>query len=195
MSNDLSRYISNVMQLKNGQHLLLRKPKIEDAKEIIEYLNLIGGESDNLLFGNGEFLFSVEQEAEYIKNITNDANTLMILGIINDTIVSCASISCLARKRIAHNSEVVISVKKDYWRNGIGNAVMKELVKVAKEHDTIKTISLGVNANNKNAITMYEKFGFEKVGMHKDYFNINGIYVDELLMDLNIAHEKISTNN
>ena len=143
-----------------------------------------GGESDNLLFGKDQFKFTVEQEMEYIINSSNDANTLMILGIINDNIVSCANISRPAQKRIAHNTEIAISVKKDFWRNGIGNAVMKELIRVAKEHDTIKTISLGVNANNKNAITMYEKYGFKKVGIHKDYFNLNGNYNDEILMDL-----------
>ena len=186
MSTDLSSYILKKIQLKNGQQLILRKPIIEDAERIIEYLNLIGGESENLLFGKDEFHFTVEQEMEYIKNISNDTNTLMILGIINNNIVSCANISSSSRKRIAHNSEVAISVKKDYWRNGIGNAVMEELIRLAKEHDTIKNISLGVNRSNKNAIIMYEKFGFRKVGVHNDYFYVNGNYDDEILMDLYI---------
>jgi RimJ/RimL family protein N-acetyltransferase len=186
MSADLSRYILKEIQLKNGQQLILRKPIMEDAEKMVEYLNLIGGESENLLFGKDEFNFTVEQEIEYIKSMSDDANTLMILGIINNSIVSCANISIPGRERIAHNSEVAISVKKDYWRNGIGNVVMEELIRVAKEHDIIKNISLGVNASNKNAITMYEKFGFEKVGVHKNYFNVNGNYDDEILMDLYI---------
>lgn len=33
---------------------------------------------------------------------------------------------------------------------------------------------------------MYEKSGFEKIGKHKDFFNINGDYDDEILMDLYI---------
>jgi len=186
MSTDLSRYITNEIELKNGQHLILRKPNTEDAEKIIEYLNLVGGESDNLLFGKDKFRFNVVQEIEYIKNISNNPNTLMILGVIDSNIVGCASISRSGIERIDHNSEVAISVKKDYWRNGIGNAIMEELIRVVKEQDTIKNIGLGVNANNKNAISMYEKLGFVKVGVHKDYFNINGNYVDEILMDLYI---------
>ena len=186
MSTDLSRYISSEIHLKNGQILILRKPKTEDAEKLIQYLNLVGGESDNLLFGKDQFKFTVEQEMEYIINSSNDANTLMILGVIDSNIVGCASISRSGIERINHNSEVAISVKKDYWRNGIENAIMEELIRVVKEQDTIKNIGLGVNANNKNAITMYEKLGFVKVGVHKDYFNINGNYVDEILMDLYI---------
>lgn len=64
---------------------------------------------------------------------------------------------------------------------------MEELIKFAKEHDGVKNICLGVKASNKNAITMYEKFGFKKVGVHKNYFNINGNFDDEILMDLSIT--------
>ena len=54
--------------LKSGETLILREPDAEDAEAIIEYLNIIGGETDNLLFGRGELNLTVEQEAEYIKS-------------------------------------------------------------------------------------------------------------------------------
>jgi len=186
MSRDLSRYTLKEIQLKDGQQLILRRPIIEDAERMIKYLNIIGGESENLLFGKDEFHLTIEQEVEHIKSISNDANTLMILGIIENDIVSVAQINTSNRKRIAHNSEVSISVKKVYWQNGIGSAVMEEIIRFAKEHSTIKNVSLGVKASNKNAITLYEKYNFKRVGVHKDYFNINGIYDDEILMELYI---------
>lgn len=170
--------------LKNDELLILREPTESDAKDMIDYLNTVGGESDNLLFGKGEFHLTVEQEMAYLKKVRNDPNMRMILGLINNTIVSISEIRALSRKRIAHNSEIAISVKKDYWRNGIGSAVMEELIRFAKEHENIKNISLGVRASNENAIRLYEKFGFVKVGVHKDYFYINGIYDDEWIMDL-----------
>ena len=182
----LSKHILKEIKLNNGQQLILRKPVVEDAKRMVEYLNIVGGESDNLLFGKDEFRLTVEQEMKYIENISNDANILIILGIINDNIVSVAQISSPNRKRIAHNSDVSISVKKEYWGNGIGSAVMEELIRFAREHDKIKNISLGVKASNHRAIAMYEKFGFKKVGLHKDYFNVEGNFDDEILMDLYI---------
>ncbi|WP_461612884.1 GNAT family N-acetyltransferase [Clostridium sp. Marseille-QA1073] len=186
MNTDLLNYILKKIQLKNDQELVLRKPMIEDAERMIEYINTVGGESDNLLFGKDEFHLTVEQEREHIKNINNASNSLMILGIIDNNIVSIAQITSSNRKRIAHNSEVSISVKKDYWRNGIGSAVMEEIIKFAKESGRIKNISLGVRASNIKAIKMYEKLGFVKVGLHKNYFNINGNFDDEILMDLYI---------
>jgi len=61
---------------------------------------------------------------------------------------------------------------------------MGELINHAKLTGTTKNISLGVRDGNSNAIKLYEKFGFEKVGIHKDYFNVDGTYYDEILMDL-----------
>lgn len=174
------------IQLKNGQILKLRNPVANDAEKMIEYLNTVGGESDNLLFGKGEFHFTVEQEVEYINRINNDTNTFMILGIINNSIVSVAQISSPSIKRISHNSELAISVRKDYWGVGIGSALMEELIQFAKQHSIIKNISLGVNASNGNAIRLYEKYGFVKVGVHKNNFYVNDSYDDEILMDLYI---------
>ena len=110
----------------------------------------------------------------------------MIIGLINNEIVSVAQISSPSRKRIAHNSEIAISVKKKYWSIGVGSAVIRELIKFAKDSGVTKNIILGVNATNEKAIKLYEKFGFKKVGIHKNYFNINGKYYDEIIMDLYI---------
>lgn len=178
--------ILKIIKLKSGKELLLRRPKEEDAEAMIEYLNIVGGESDNLLFGKNEFRLTLEQEREHIRNINENNNALMILGIIDNQIVSVSQVSAPNRKRIAHNSELAISVKKEYWDMGIGTAVMEALIDFARNHNTIKTISLGVKASNKKAQHLYEKLGFEKVGVHRNFFNIDGNYDDEILMDLYI---------
>jgi len=178
--------ILNQIQIKNGLQLELRQPVVEDAEKMIEYLNKVGGESDNLLFGKDEFHLTIQEEAAYIESINSNPNTLMILGTIEDSIVSVAQISTSARKRIAHNSEIAISVKKEYWKSGVGTAVMNELIKFAKESEVILNVSLGVRAGNRHAIRLYENCGFETVGVHKDYFYIDGVYYDEILMDLRV---------
>lgn len=186
MGIENSNNIINSVNLKDGKNLILRKPLVNDAENIIKYLNTVGGESNNLLFGKGEFHLTVEQEKAYIEGINQSSNSFMLLGTINDEIVSIAQISASNRKRICHNSEIAISVRKNYWNIGVGSAVMEELIKFAKDKKSIKTISLGVRESNNNAIKLYEKYGFKKIGLHKNYFNIEGTYYDEILMDLYI---------
>jgi len=182
MENNILREII----LKTGEKLILRQPTEDDAGAMIEYLNQVGGESDNLLFGKDEFYMTVEQEKEFIRKLRQNPNSIMILGLIDNSIVSVSQIGCLSKKRIAHNCELAISVRKQHWNKGIGSAVMEELIRFAKNHDRIKNVHLGVRASNSRAIGLYEKFGFVKVGVHKDYFNINGTYDDLILMDLNL---------
>ena len=179
-------HISHEVQVKDGRILILRSPVIEDAEKMIDYMNAIGGESDNLLRGPNEFELTKEQETDRIIKDNNDPNTYMIIGTINGHIASVAQIQSSDRKRIAHNAELAISVKKEYWRCGVGTAVMQELINHAKELGTIRNISLGVKAGNANAMKLYEKFGFERTGIHRDFFNVNGVYDDEILMDLHI---------
>ena len=64
-------FVLKEVKLKNGQVLILRKPTVDYAEKMVNYLNIVGGESDNLLFGKNEFHLSVEQEKEYIKNLSN----------------------------------------------------------------------------------------------------------------------------
>ena len=48
--------------MKNGGRLLLREAQGTDAGAVLAYLNRVGGESDNLLFGKDGFPLPVERE-------------------------------------------------------------------------------------------------------------------------------------
>lgn len=61
---------------------------------------------------------------------------------------------------------------------------MKELIKFARLHNVIRNVYLDVKTSNVSSSDLYEKIGFEKDGVHKNYFKVNGIFDYGLLMDL-----------
>ena len=63
-----------------------------------------------------------------------------------------------------------IVVKKAYRNKKIGSLLLDSLVKLSKEL-SIKSITLEVNEKNLVAFHLYEKFGFKKVGIRKNYYN------------------------
>ena len=63
-----------------------------------------------------------------------------------------------------------IVVKKDKRHQGIGQKLLQELFKLAKEIGLVK-INLEVNINNTSAINLYEKFGFKSIGRRPKYYN------------------------
>lgn len=52
-----------IRELKNGQIMMIREATKEDSSNIITYLNEVAGETDYLSFGQGEFAFSIAEEA------------------------------------------------------------------------------------------------------------------------------------
>ena len=172
------------MILKNGMELIISRTKKEDAREIVEFLNIIGGESDNLTFGKNEFHMSVEDEEKYLEEVENSKTTAFFIGRIDGKIVCSCSLISPKRERLAHQATLGISVKKEYWNMGIATELMKVMIDFAKSNGQTEIIHLGVRADNHSAIHLYKKMGFEEIGRYKNFFKVNGEYFDDVLMNL-----------
>ena len=62
--------------------------------------------------------------------------------------------------------------------------VLNHLILYAKEH-AVQQIFLEVNVENHPAISLYEKMGFQKTGVRKNYYKMkDGSYKDALLYTL-----------
>ncbi|MEG0904332.1 MAG: GNAT family N-acetyltransferase [Lachnospiraceae bacterium] len=171
-------------KLKNDFDLYIEKAKRSDARQIIEYLNMVGGESDNLLFGLNGFHMSVEQEEIFIDNLSNSKTSALFVGKISEEIVCIGSILAPQKTRIAHQADLAVSVKKKYWNIGIGSALIIKMINFAKENGQTEILHLGVKSDNINAIKLYQKMGFVEIGKHNKFFKINNKFFDEILMDL-----------
>ncbi len=62
-----------------------------------------------------------------------------------------------------------IVVKKDCRNQQIGSFLLQYLFSYSKNHD-ITSIMLEVNEKNFSAISLYKKFGFEQIGIRKNYY-------------------------
>ncbi len=62
-----------------------------------------------------------------------------------------------------------VAVGPDYRRQGIADALIDRLCELCTAH-ALAFVSLEVRAGNVPAIALYEKHGFEKVGLRKNYY-------------------------
>lgn len=62
-----------------------------------------------------------------------------------------------------------VAVFSEFRRNGVGNALVEFLVNEMKAEKAM-FVTLEVRKSNRNAISLYEKCGFEKVGERKDFY-------------------------
>ena len=172
------------MQLKNRKNLLIRKANKADAAELIAYLNTVGGESDNLLFGANEFNMTIEQEESYIESLEDSSTSALLVGTVDGKIVCVGSLSAPTRERIAHQGNLGMSVLKEFWGLGAGTQLMGALIDFAKNGKKLEVIHLQVRADNERAIALYKKMGFKEIGVYPKYTKINGEYFDDILMNL-----------
>lgn len=166
-----------------NNNLVIRYADKNDAENILDYLKIVGSESENLLFGAEGVPFTRMQEEKFITDINASKKSCMIVGCVDEMIVGVASIQGAERERISHRAEIAISVLKAYWGSGVGTMLLEQLIHFAKSKD-IEIISLEVKSDNERAIRLYEKFGFSKFGTYKKFFKINGRYHDADFMNL-----------
>lgn len=180
----MSEWEPKTYVLKNGQTLLLREAVPDDAPKVLAYLNRVGGESDNLLFGKDGFPMPVERERAFLESQRKEEKSIMLAGFVGEEVVSISSVNALtSRKRVAHRAGVAISVGKPYWNQGVGRRAMETLIQFAKNCG-LEVLQLEVRADNAPAIALYEKVGFEKMGLYKKFMKVDGRDFDAWYMNL-----------
>ena len=150
--------------------IIIEKATPADAANILEYLKQIGGETDNLTFGTEGLPFSVEAEAAYIAQLENSHDEIMLVAKDHGKIIGNASLNRLPR-RMRHRGDFSVSVLKAYWNQGVGTQLLREILTFAKEN-AFEMIDLQVRSDNLQAIHLYKKFGFQKIGTHPAFFKI-----------------------
>ena len=110
--------------LRNQQTLELRIAQPADAKCVLTYIEQVSGESTFLTFGPGEFSMTEAQEADYFRLSQQRPNWVYLLGFVDGDLVTTANITASDRSRLQHCGVLGMSVKRAFWGNGIGGAVL-----------------------------------------------------------------------
>ena len=76
---------------------------------------------------------------------------------------------------------VNVFVKEEFRNKGIGSALLKELIDLAKNM-SLKNITLEVNVLNDAAIKLYKKFNFTVVSIRRGYYKGIDGYLMELIL-------------
>ena len=160
---------------------IIREAAPDDAEKMISYLNRVGGESDNLLHGENEFKVPVEGVKRKLAMSKDSENSLVLIALDNEEIIARAELEGYYPARIRHRAKFSISVRKDYWNQGIGSEMIKRIFEQA-EMMKLKVIELEVISDNVRAINLYHKMGFTDIGIYKDFFYVNGIFKDAVVM-------------
>ena len=146
------------------------RAQAEDAAALLEYLKIIGGETDNLSFGPEGVPLDEQAEREYLSMQAESRDCIQLLAKVNGEIIGTASLN---RKcgRMSHRAEFGISLKKTWWGCGAATVLAQGVLDFAREAG-IEQVNLEVRSDNKRAIALYEKLGFRKLCTFPGFFKI-----------------------
>jgi RimJ/RimL family protein N-acetyltransferase len=128
-----------------------------------------------------EFIVPVEGVKRKLAMSKDPENSIVLIALENEEIIARAEIEGYYAARIRHRAKFSISVRKLYWNQGIGTEMIKRIFEQARKMN-IRIIELEVITDNAGAIALYHKMGFIDIGTYKNYFYVNGMFKDAVVM-------------
>ena len=171
-----------VFTAKNGEKVVFRPEQSGDTEMLWEMFSTLSEESASNLIPP----FTRERVESWTNNINYD-EVLTIVAVVEEKskqrIIGSASLKFNQQEALKHKTELGITVYDDYQNMGIGTALLKHLIGIARMKKLNK-IYLQVSTTNDRAINLYKKAGFKIEGKLRRESYINGKYRDEYRMAL-----------
>ena len=159
--------------LKDGRHGVLSAPGPADAGELLAFLQDIARETDfTLAYPEERQTMTQAQEAAFLAAKRADPNALFLICRVEGALAGNCEISFGGKIKTAHRGTVAIALRQAFWGQGIGTAMFRELIALARRRPGVLQLELSFMEGNRRAQALYEKMGFRLVGVQPDAFRL-----------------------
>ena len=162
-------FAEKTILLKDGRTAILRSPKTEEAAEMLVFHQTICSETDFVLRNAEECTETVEQEAAFLDGLNQSATNMMIVCEIDGEIAGNCHLGILKRQKVCHRGNVAIGLLRKYWNLGIGTALFREMIAVARANG-VTQLELEFIEGNERGRALYEKMGFRVFAERPDAY-------------------------
>lgn len=166
--------------LKNGIEIVLRSAIPSDSKNILRHLRITHTESYKNLNQSPTYWanFSVSDEEKILADFEISPSKFMLVALHDDLIVGGLGLWGYQAEFTQRSASFGMSIQNKFCGSGLGTEMMSSMLVQAKKMG-LHRIDLTVRTYNIAGIKLYEKLGFERVGLIKDAAFIDGEYVNE----------------
>lgn len=171
--------------LKNGETVLIRSVSAQDAQNMLDHLIISHEESYMNMNQKSDYWRSVslEKEKEILQSFDERNNKIMLVATSEQRIIAGLGLVGSEGQFHRYNASLGMSLQKTYWNLGLGTHLMRLAIEQARIMG-FHRIELSVRTYNESAIHLYEKFGFERVGLLKEVAKIDDQFVNEYTYQL-----------
>lgn len=104
-----------------------------------------------------------------------------------DRLVATANVVSYDIPAEFHRVSLGMSVLRGHRRQGLGSALLEEIIAWCRDQPGIDWLDLGVFGDNAPAIALYRKCGFRETGRVPDRYRMDGNRVEDISMSLSVA--------
>ena len=150
--------------LRDGRKCVLRNGEEKDAAAVLDCFNLTHEETDFLLSYPDENRLDSDAEKKFLQEKRESADEIEIIAEVGGKIAGMAGFEKVGSAfKVRQRATLGICIAREYWRLGIGKALVRACVQCAKKAG-YKQLELDVVAENTAALRLYERAGFVEFG-------------------------------
>lgn len=170
--------------LKDGRKALIRSPRDEDIQGVLDYLYISAGETEFILRYPEECgKYTYEGEKALFDRINAADNEAMLVCLVEGKVAGNCQIMWSKGLKTRHRAAVAVALLKEYWNQGIGTRLFREMIRIAEGNPNILQMELEFVEGNARARALYEKMGFRIVGVQPNAIRLkDGTLLNEYSM-------------
>ena len=178
--------------LKDGRKALIRSPKEEDIRGMLDYLYQSACETEFIMRYPEECgKYTVEGEKVLFERVNAADSEAMLVCLVDGKAPGNSQIVWKNAIKVRHRASVAIAVLKDYWNQGIGTRLFQEMIRIAEEDGKILQMELEFIEGNVRARALYEKMGFRITGVRPNAVRLkDGTMLNEYAMIRDMDRKK-----
>jgi putative acetyltransferase len=124
----------------------------------------------------------VSVDARQKRHLALGPHDRMLAAFMDGRMIGMAGLHGLDNRRRAHCASIGLAVHDAYTGQGAGRALLTAMLELADRWLNYTRVELTVWADNARAIALYEKAGFEREGIFRNYAFRDGAYTDAVTM-------------
>jgi len=165
-------------ELRDGRKCLIRRMMEDDQPQVIACIDSVAGER---VFIASEGITDPARFRRHFWEPVLAGNYVSLVAEVDGKVVGDSTLQIGTPSKRKHTAYIGTLLIKGFRGLGIGTAMMKNAIAIAREKG-VEKLYLSAFSSNTRAIDFYKKCGFEVEAVLKKQFLIDGRYVDEVYM-------------
>ena len=172
---------ARTFSLRDARNATIRTAEASDAAEVLAFRKTVSDETEFLMGAADEIRRGVAEQAEHLQTTLLSPIGLLVLAEVEGRVAGLAGLEGSRLRRFAHGVTLGMAVGREFWRLGLGRALLESLLLWADMHGVVR-VALEVVETNTPAIRLYESLGFEHEGRLRARRKHGDVYLDDYMM-------------